>query len=91
MNFLRLYLMPTLSFGSLGTISIGSQSGVMSTSGRLSRWFMNLAALPIELGFNFQSLEGCLGLRPQTLHHLVFPLIWFSTTADQGDVSVTTL
>ena len=65
MDFLRLYLVPTLSFGSLGTVSVRSWSGSMSTSGRLSRWFMNLAALLIELGFNFQSSEGCLGLYHQ--------------------------
>ena len=58
MDFLRLYLVPTLSFLSLGTVSGRSQSGVMSTSGRLSGWFMNLAALPIGLGFRFQSSEG---------------------------------
>ena len=55
MDFLRLYLVPTLSFGSLGTVSVRSWSGSMSTSGRLSRWIMNLVALPIELGFNSHS------------------------------------
>ena len=91
MDFLRLYLVPTLSFASLGNANVRSWSGSMSTSDRLSRWFMNLAALLIALVFNSQSMEGCLGLRSPTLHHLVLPLVWFSTTADQGDVSLTTL
>ena len=58
MDFLRLYLVPTLSLGLLGTADVTSWSGVMSTSGRLSRWFMNLVALPIGLGFNSQPSEG---------------------------------
>ena len=91
MDFLPLYLVPTLSFWSLGTVSGRSWSGVMSTSGRLSRWSRTLAALLIGLGFNSQSSEGCLGLRSPTLHHLVLPLTWFSTIADQGDISLTTL
>ena len=52
---------------------------------------MNLAALHIELDLNFQSLDGCLALRSPTLQHLVLMLIWFSTTADQGDVGVITI
>ena len=91
MDFLRLYLVPTLTFGSLGTATVRLWSGTMSTSGRLSRWFINLAAVPIALGFNSESSEGCLGLGSPTLHHLVLPLIWFSTTVDQGDVSLITL
>ena len=91
MDFLRLYLVPTLPLGSIGTVSVMSWSGVMSTSGRLSGWFMNLAALLIQLDFNSQSLERCLGLRSPTLQHLVLPLSWFSTTTDQWDVSLTTL
>ena len=45
MDFPRLYLVPTLFFGLLGTVSI--RSGSMSTLGSLSRWLMNLAALTI--------------------------------------------
>ena len=52
MDFLKLYPVPTLSLGLLGTADVILWSGVMSTSGTLSVWFMNLAALPIELGFN---------------------------------------
>ena len=78
MDFLRLYLVPTLSFGLLGTVSGMSWSGAMSTSGRLSGWFMNLAALLIGLGFNSQSLEGCL------LQLLVLPFIWFLQLLTKG-------
>ena len=91
MDLLKLYLLPTSSFWSWGTVSGWSQSGVMSISGKLFGWFMNLAALPFGLGFNSQSSEGCLGLRSPMLHLLVLPLIWFSTTAGHGDVSLTTL
>ena len=91
MDFLRLYPMPILFFGLLGTANVTSWLGVMSTSGRLSRWFMNLVGLLVELDFNSQSSEGCFGLRSPTLHCLVLPLIWVSTTADQGDVSLTHL
>ena len=45
MDFLRLYLVVTLSFGLLGTANVTSWLGVISTSGRLSGWFMNLVAL----------------------------------------------
>ena len=54
-------------------------------SGKLSGWLTNLAALPMELGFSSQSSEGCLGLRSPMLHLLLFPLNWFSTTADQAE------
>ena len=40
-----------------------SQSDAMSISGKLSGQFMNLAALPMGLGFNSHSSEGCLGLK----------------------------
>ena len=66
MDFLRLHPMPTLSLGSLGTANVTSWSDVMSTSGRLSGWFMNLEALLIEMDFNSQNSEGCLGLGSQT-------------------------
>ena len=48
MDFLRLYLVPTLSHGLLGTTDVRSWSGVMSTSGRLFGWFMNLVALQLS-------------------------------------------
>ena len=88
MDFLRLYLVSIQTSVCLCTFSVGSWSIDISTSGRLAGGFMNLVALPIEQGFSFQSSDGCLGLRSQTLQHFVLPLIWFSTITDQGDVSL---
>ena len=38
---------------------VGQALGLMSSSSELSGQFTNLAALPIGLGFNSQSSEGC--------------------------------
>ena len=88
MDFLRLYLVSVLTPGYFCVFSVGSWSIDISKSGRLSGSFMNLVALPIELGFSVQSSDGCLDLRSPTLWHFVLLLIWFSTITDQGDFSL---
>ena len=76
----------------LGSVPVWLSEGLStekSMLGKLPGWLTNLAALPMELGFSSQSSEGCLSLRSPMLHLLLFPLNWFSTTADQAEGSLT--
>ena len=71
----------------LGSVPVSLSEGLStekSMSGKLAGWLKNLAALPMELSISSQSPEGCISLRSPKMHLLLFPINWFSTTADQA-------
>ena len=91
LQLLRLYLVFTCLLGCVYISRVGAWSVDRSILGRLSGWLMNLVAPPMRLGFSSASSAGCLCLRSATFQHLVLPLVWSSTNADNGDFSLITL